>query len=246
MTNNEVIIKVEDLHKNFDKIKAVDGISTTFKKGEVCVILGPSGCGKSTFLRCLNLLDRASTGKIYFKDKEVTSLLTNINEIRKDMMMVFQGFNLFNNLTILENLTIGPIKLKGLSKQEAEDRAYKLLERVNLKDKANSYPSSLSGGQKQRIAIVRALSMKPEVILFDEPTSALDPEMVSEVLNLMKDLAKEDITMIVVTHELGFAKEVADRVMFLDEGKIVEENSPKELFEHPKSERLKAFLASSL
>ncbi len=246
MTNNEVIIKVEDLHKNFDKIKAVDGISTTFKKGEVCVILGPSGCGKSTFLRCLNLLDRASTGRIYFKDKEVTSLLTNINEIRKDMMMVFQGFNLFNNLTILENLTIGPIKLKGLSKQEAEDRAYKLLERVNLKDKANSYPSSLSGGQKQRIAIVRALSMKPEVILFDEPTSALDPEMVSEVLNLMKDLAKEDITMIVVTHELGFAKEVADRVMFLDEGKIVEENSPKELFEHPKSERLKAFLASSL
>ncbi len=246
MTNNEVIIKVEDLHKNFDKIKAVDGISTTFKKGEVYVILGPSGCGKSTFLRCLNLLDRASTGRIYFKDKEVTSLLTNINEIRKDMMMVFQGFNLFNNLTILENLTIGPIKLKGLSKQEAEDRAYKLLERVNLKDKANSYPSSLSGGQKQRIAIVRALSMKPEVILFDEPTSALDPEMVSEVLNLMKDLAKEDITMIVVTHELGFAKEVADRVMFLDEGKIVEENSPKELFEHPKSERLKAFLASSL
>lgn len=246
MTNNEVIINVEDLHKNFDKIKAVDGISTTFKKGEVCVILGPSGCGKSTFLRCLNLLDRASSGKIYFKDKEVTSLLTNINEIRKDMMMVFQGFNLFNNLTILENLTIGPIKLKGLSKQKAEDRAYRLLERVNLKDKANSYPSSLSGGQKQRIAIVRALSMKPEVILFDEPTSALDPEMVSEVLNLMKDLAKEDITMIVVTHELGFAKEVADRVMFLDEGKIVEENSPKELFEHPKSERLKAFLASSL
>ncbi len=246
MTNNEVIIRVEDLHKNFDKVKAIDGISTTFKKGEVCVILGPSGCGKSTFLRCLNLLDKPSSGKIYFKDKEVTSLLTNINEIRKDMMMVFQSFNLFNNLTILENLTIGPMKLKGLSKQETIDNAYKLLERVNLTDKANSYPSSLSGGQKQRIAIVRALSMNPEVILFDEPTSALDPEMVNEVLNLMKDLAKEDITMIVVTHELGFAKEVADRVMFLDEGKIVEENNPKELFEHPKSERLKAFLASRL
>ncbi len=246
MTNNEVIIKVEDLHKNFDKIKAVDGISTTFKRGEVCVILGPSGCGKSTFLRCLNLLDRPSSGKIYFKDKEVTSLLTNINEIRKDMLMVFQSFNLFNNLTILENLTIGPTKLKGISKKEAESNAYKLLKRVNLESKANDYPSSLSGGQKQRIAIVRALSMNPEVILFDEPTSALDPEMVNEVLNLMKDLASEEITMIVVTHELGFAKEVADRVMFLDQGHIVEENNPKELFENPKSERLKTFLASSL
>ena len=246
MTNNEVIIKVEDLHKSFGKIKAVDGISTTFKKGEVCVILGPSGCGKSTFLRCLNLLDRPNSGKIYFKNNEVTSLLTNINEVRQGMMMVFQSFNLFNNLSILENLTIGPIKLKGISKKEAEENAYKLLKRVNLESKANDYPSSLSGGQKQRIAIVRALSMSPEVILFDEPTSALDPEMVNEVLSLMKDLAKEEITMIVVTHELGFAKEVADRVIFLDQGHIVEENNPKELFENPKSERLKTFLASKL
>ena len=246
MTNNEVIIKVEDLHKSFGKIKAIDGISASFKKGEVCVILGPSGCGKSTFLRCLNLLDKPNSGKIYFKNKEVTSLLTNINEVRQDMMMVFQSFNLFNNLSILENLTIGPIKLKGISKKEAEENAYKLLKRVNLESKANDYPSSLSGGQKQRIAIVRALSMNPEVILFDEPTSALDPEMVNEVLSLMKDLAKEEITMIVVTHELGFAKEVADRVMFLDQGRIIEENSPMELFENPKSERLKTFLGSKL
>ena len=246
MANNEIIIKVEDLHKNFGKIKAIDGISATFKKGEVSVILGPSGCGKSTFLRCLNLMDRPNSGKIYFKDKEVTSLLTNINEIRKDMMMVFQSFNLFNNLTILENLTIGPIKLKGISKQEAKKNAYRLLKRVNLENKANDYPSSLSGGQKQRVAIMRALSMNPEIVLFDEPTSALDPEMVNEVLNLIKDLAKEDITMIIVTHELGFAKEVADRVIFLDEGKIIEENNPKELFENPKSERLKTFLASRL
>lgn len=246
MANNEIIIKVEDLHKNFGKIKAIDGISATFKKGEVSVILGPSGCGKSTFLRCLNLMDKPSSGKIYFKDKEVTSLLTNINEIRKDMMMVFQSFNLFNNLNILENLTIGPIKLKGISKQEAKENAYRLLKRVNLENKANDYPSSLSGGQKQRVAIMRALSMNPEIILFDEPTSALDPEMINEVLNLIKDLAREDITMIIVTHELGFAKEVADKVIFLDEGKIIEENNPKELFENPKSERLKTFLASRL
>lgn len=246
MKNNNVVIHVENLHKNFNKIIAIDGITTDFHKGEVCAILGPSGCGKSTFLRCLNLLERPNSGKIFFKDKEITSLLTNINEVRKEMMMVFQSFNLFDNLTVLENLTIGPIKLKKMPKKEANEKAIELLKKVNLLDKANQYPSSLSGGQKQRIAIVRSLSMDPEVILFDEPTSALDPEMVNEVLNLMKDLAKEDITMIVVTHEMGFAREVADRVLFLDKGKIVEENTPDEFFAHPKNERLKSFLASVL
>ncbi len=244
MKNTEVIIHVEDLHKNFNKIKAVDGIATDFYKGEVCVILGPSGCGKSTFLRCLNLLERPNSGKIFYKEKEVTSLLTNINDIRQEMMMVFQSFNLFDNLTILENLTIGPIKLKKMSKKQAEEKAYELLKKVDLEDKADCYPSSLSGGQKQRIAIIRALSMNPEVILFDEPTSALDPEMVNEVLNLMKELAKENITMIVVTHEMGFAKEVADRVIFLDNGKIIEENTPDDFFNHPKNERVKSFLSS--
>ncbi len=246
MKNTDVILHVEDLHKEFDKVVAVDGISTDFHKGEVCVILGPSGCGKSTFLRCLNLLEKPSSGKIFYKDKELTSLLTNINEARKNMMMVFQSFNLFDNLTIIENLTIGPIKLKKMPKQKAEEKAMELLKRVNLESFAKCYPSALSGGMKQRVAIVRALSMDPEVILFDEPTSALDPEMVNEVLNLMKDLAKEDITMIVVTHEMGFAKEVADRILFLDKGKILEENTPDEFFNHPKNERVKAFLASIL
>ncbi len=246
MKNTDVILHVEDLHKEFDKAVAVDGISTDFHKGEVCVILGPSGCGKSTFLRCLNLLEKPSGGKIFYKDKELTSLLTNINEARKNMMMVFQSFNLFDNLTIIENLTIGPIKLKKMPKQKAEEKAMELLKRVNLESFAKCYPSALSGGMKQRVAIVRALSMDPEVILFDEPTSALDPEMVNEVLNLMKDLAKEDITMIVVTHEMGFAKEVADRILFLDKGKILEENTPDEFFNHPKNERVKAFLASIL
>lgn len=246
MRSNDVVIHVENLTKYFGKIKAIDGITTDFYKGEVTVILGPSGCGKSTFLRSLNLLDRPTSGKIYFKDKEITSLLTNINEIRKDMMMVFQGFNLFNNMTVLENLTIAPIKLKKVNRKDAENKALELLKRVNLEDKANDYPSSLSGGQKQRIAIMRALAMDPEVILFDEPTSALDPEMVNEVLTLMKDLARENMTMIIVTHELGFAKEVADRVIFLDNGKVVDDNNPKEFFEHPKNERIKSFISTRL
>ncbi len=246
MTNNDVIIHTENLTKTFGKIKAVDGITTDFHSGEVTVVLGPSGCGKSTFLRCLNLMDKPSSGKVFFKDAEVTNPLNNINEIRTKMMMVFQNFNLFNNLTVLENLTIAPIKLKKMDKSKAEEKAIALLKKVGLEEHKDKYPSSLSGGQKQRIAIMRALAMEPEVILFDEPTSALDPEMVLEVLNLMKDLAKENITMIIVTHELGFAKEVADRIIFLENGKIVDDNNPKEFFLHPKNERIKSFISTRL
>ncbi len=246
MTNNDVIIHTENLTKTFGKIKAVDGITTDFHSGEVTVVLGPSGCGKSTFLRCLNLMDKPSSGKVFFKDSEVTNPLNNINEVRTKMMMVFQNFNLFNNLTVLENLTIAPIKLKKLDKNKAEEKAVTLLKKVGLEEHKDKYPSSLSGGQKQRIAIMRALAMEPEVILFDEPTSALDPEMVLEVLNLMKDLAKENITMIIVTHELGFAKEVADRIIFLENGKIVDDNNPKEFFLHPKNERIKSFISTRL
>ncbi len=246
MTNNDVIIHTENLTKTFGKIKAVDGITTDFHSGEVTVVLGPSGCGKSTFLRCLNLMDKPSSGKVFFKDSEVTNPLNNINEIRTKMMMVFQNFNLFNNLTVLENLTIAPIKLKKIDKNKAEEKAITLLKKVGLEEHKDKYPSSLSGGQKQRIAIMRALAMEPEVILFDEPTSALDPEMVLEVLNLMKDLAKENITMIIVTHELGFAKEVADRIIFLENGKIVDDNNPKEFFLHPKNERIKSFISTRL
>ncbi len=246
MTNNDVIIHTENLTKTFGKIKAVDGITTDFHSGEVTVVLGPSGCGKSTFLRCLNLMDKPSSGKVFFKDAEVTNPLNNINEVRTKMMMVFQNFNLFNNLTVLENLTIAPIKLKKMDKSKAEEKAIALLKKVGLEEHKDKYPSSLSGGQKQRIAIMRALAMEPEVILFDEPTSALDPEMVLEVLNLMKDLAKENITMIIVTHELGFAKEVADRIIFLENGKIVDDNNPKEFFLHPKNERIKSFISTRL
>ncbi len=246
MTNNDVIIHTENLTKTFGKIKAVDGITTDFHSGEVTVVLGPSGCGKSTFLRCLNLMDKPSSGKVFFKDAEVTNPLNNINEVRTKMMMVFQNFNLFNNLTVLENLTIAPIKLKKIDKNKAEEKAITLLKKVGLEEHKDKYPSSLSGGQKQRIAIMRALAMEPEVILFDEPTSALDPEMVLEVLNLMKDLAKENITMIIVTHELGFAKEVADRIIFLENGKIVDDNNPKEFFLHPKNERIKSFISTRL
>lgn len=246
MTNNDVIIHTENLTKTFGKIKAVDGITTDFHSGEVTVVLGPSGCGKSTFLRCLNLMDKPSSGKVFFKDAEVTNPLNNINEVRTKMMMVFQNFNLFNNLTVLENLTIAPIKLKKMDKSKAEEKAITLLKKVGLEEHKDKYPSSLSGGQKQRIAIMRALAMEPEVILFDEPTSALDPEMVLEVLNLMKDLAKENITMIIVTHELGFAKEVADRIIFLENGKIVDDNNPKEFFLHPKNERIKSFISTRL
>lgn len=243
MTTNETLIKVENLEKSFGKIKVLKGINTEIKKGEVVVIIGPSGSGKSTFLRCLNLLEEPTGGHIYFESTDITDPKVNINRHRQKMGMVFQQFNLFPHMTVLKNMTISPIKVLGLSKQEAEERAMKLLERVGLADRANAYPSQLSGGQKQRVAIVRALCMQPDVMLFDEPTSALDPEMVGEVLEVMKSLANEGMTMAVVTHEMGFAREVADRVIFIDEGIIMEEGTPQELFSNPKSPRLKDFLS---
>jgi polar amino acid transport system ATP-binding protein len=243
VTTNETLIKVEGLEKTFGKIEVLKGIDTEIKKGEVVCIIGPSGSGKSTFLRCLNLLEEPTGGHIYFDGTDITDPKTNINLHRQKMGMVFQQFNLFPHMTVLKNMTISPIKVLGLSKQEAEERAMKLLERVGLADRANSYPSQLSGGQKQRVAIVRALCMQPEVMLFDEPTSALDPEMVGEVLEVMKSLAQEGMTMAVVTHEMGFAREVADRVFFIDEGIIMEENTPEELFGNPQSARLKDFLS---
>ncbi len=246
MENTNVMIHVEDLKKSFGEVEVLKGITTDIKKGEVLVILGPSGCGKSTFLRCLNLLETPTGGKIFLDDKEVTDPKNNINEIRQSMMMVFQHFNLFPHLTILENLTIGPTKLKGIDQQAANKQGIELLERVGLADKANAYPSQLSGGQKQRVAICRALAMNPEVILFDEPTSALDPEMVGEVLDVMKELAKSGMTMICVTHEMGFAREVANRIIFIDEGVIAEDGTPEEVFDHPKNERLQAFLSKIL
>lgn len=243
MITNETLIKIENLEKSFGKIEVLKDISTEIKKGEVVVIIGPSGSGKSTFLRCLNLLEEPTGGHIYFDNTDITDPKTNINLHRKKMGMVFQQFNLFPHMTVLKNMTISPIKVLGLSKAEAEERAMKLLERVGLADRANSYPSQLSGGQKQRVAIVRALCMQPDVMLFDEPTSALDPEMVGEVLDVMKSLAQDGMTMAVVTHEMGFAKEVADRVFFIDEGIIMEEGTPDELFNNPKSPRLKDFLS---
>lgn len=243
MTTNETLIKVENLEKSFGKIDVLKGISTDIKKGEVVVIIGPSGSGKSTFLRCLNLLEEPTGGHIYFDNTDITDPKVNINTHRQKMGMVFQQFNLFPHMTVLKNMTISPIKVLGLSKQEAEERAMKLLERVGLADRANAYPSQLSGGQKQRVAIVRALCMQPDVMLFDEPTSALDPEMVGEVLEVMKSLAQEGMTMAVVTHEMGFAKEVADRVFFIDEGIIMEQGTPDELFNNPNSPRLKDFLS---
>ncbi len=243
MTTKETLIKVENLQKSFDKIDVLKGIDTEIKKGEVVCIIGPSGSGKSTFLRCLNLLEEPTGGKIFFGDVDITDPKTNINLHRQKMGMVFQQFNLFPHMTVLKNMTIAPVKVLGISKEEAEERAMKLLERVGLADRANSYPSQLSGGQKQRVAIVRALCMQPEVMLFDEPTSALDPEMVGEVLEVMKALAQEGMTMAVVTHEMGFAREVADRVFFIDEGIIMEEGKPEELFSNPKSPRLKDFLS---
>ena len=243
MTTNETLIKVEKLEKAFGEIKVLKGIDTEIKKGEVVVIIGPSGSGKSTFLRCLNLLEVPTGGHIYFDNADITDPNVNINVHRQKMGMVFQHFNLFPHMTVLKNMTIAPIKVLGIPKEEAENRAMKLLERVGLADRANAYPSQLSGGQKQRVAIVRALCMQPEVMLFDEPTSALDPEMVGEVLDVMKQLAKEGMTMAVVTHEMGFAREVADRVMFIDEGIIMEEGTPDEVFNNPKSPRLKDFLS---
>jgi polar amino acid transport system ATP-binding protein len=244
----DVIISVKDLKKyyNGEAIKALDGITTDIRKGEVVVVIGPSGSGKSTFLRSLNLLERPTSGTITFNGTDITSKETDINKLRQKMGMVFQHFNLFPHLTILRNMTIAPMKLHGLSKEEAEKKAISLLERVGLADRANAYPSQLSGGQKQRIAIVRALAMEPEVMLFDEPTSALDPEMVGEVLEVMKNLAKAGMTMVCVTHEMGFAREVGTRVIFMDCGKIIEENTPEQIFTNPQNERLQAFLQKVL
>ena len=243
MTTNEVLIKTENLQKSFGKIEVLKGIDTEIKKGEVVVIIGPSGSGKSTFLRTLNLLEEPTGGHIYFEGTDITDPKVNINVHRQKMGMVFQQFNLFPNMTVLKNMTIAPVKLKKATKAEAEERALSLLERVGLKDRANAYPSQLSGGQKQRVAIVRALCMQPDVMLFDEPTSALDPEMVGEVLDVMKALANEGMTMAVVTHEMGFAREVADRVLFIDQGIIMEEGTPEEIFGNPKSPRLQDFLS---
>ena len=231
------MIRVNNLHKSFGKNDVLKGIDEHIKKGEVVVVIGPSGSGKSTFLRCLNLLEVPTSGKIVFEGNDITDKKVDINKIREKMGMVFQQFNLFPHKTVLENLTIAPIKVKGLSKVDAEKKAMKLLGRVGLTNKAKAYPASLSGGQKQRIAIARALAMEPDVMLFDEPTSALDPEMVGEVLNVMKDLAKEGMTMVVVTHEMGFAREVGDRIIFMDNGNIVEQGTPDEIFSNPKNPR---------
>lgn len=244
--SDNVLIKVSDLYKIYGDLHALDGVSTEIKKGEVVVIIGPSGSGKSTFLRSLNLLEEPSEGVIEFDGVDITDSKVDINIHRQRMGMVFQHFNLFPHMTILKNLTLGPVKLLKMSKAEAEKQAMELLERVGLADRANAYPSQLSGGQKQRIAIVRALAMKPEVMLFDEPTSALDPEMVGEVLDVMQNLAKEGMTMVVVTHEMGFAKEAATRVIFMDEGKMIEENTPENFFTNPKTDRCKDFLSKVL
>ena len=246
--SDNVIIRAADLKKHFKggQIKALDGVSADIHKGEVVVVIGPSGSGKSTFLRCLNLLEVPTDGQILFNGVDITDKTVNINVHRQKMGMVFQHFNLFPHMTILQNMTLAPMQLLKKSKEEAESQAMALLERVGLADRANAYPSQLSGGQKQRIAIVRALCMEPEVMLFDEPTSALDPEMVGEVLDVMKELAREGMTMVVVTHEMGFAKEVGDRVIFMADGKIVEENTPAEFFANPKEPRTIEFLSKVL
>ncbi len=243
MNADSVLIKTEGLEKAFGKVQVLKGITTEIHKGEVVVIIGPSGSGKSTFLRTLNLLEEPTGGKIYFEGVDITDPKININKHRQKMGMVFQQFNLFPHMTVLKNMTLAPMKLLKLSKADAEKRATELLDRVGLADRANAYPNQLSGGQKQRVAIVRALCMQPDVMLFDEPTSALDPEMVGEVLGVMKKLAEDGMTMAVVTHEMGFAREVADRVLFIDEGIIMEEGTPEEVFGNPKSPRLKDFLS---
>lgn len=245
-TDAKVIIKVENLHKAYNKVYALNGINEEIKQGEVVVIVGPSGSGKSTFLRSLNLLEVPTEGKIFFEGVDITDKATDINKHRQRMGMVFQHFNLFPHMTVLKNLMIAPMKLQGKSEEEAKKKALELLDRVGLAHRADAYPSQLSGGQKQRIAIVRALAMDPEVMLFDEPTSALDPEMVGEVLDIMKELGREGMTMVVVTHEMGFAKEVADRVMFIDQGVVQEQDSPAEFFGNPKNQRLKDFLSKVL
>lgn len=244
--STDALITVKDLVKSYGQLHALNGVSTEIKKGEVVVIIGPSGSGKSTFLRSLNLLEVPSSGQIIFEGADITDPKVDINKHRQKMGMVFQQFNLFPHLTILKNMTLAPMKLLKKSKAEAEAKAMELLKRVGLEDRSNAYPSQLSGGQKQRIAIVRALCMEPDVMLFDEPTSALDPEMVGEVLDVMKALAKSGMTMIIVTHEMGFAKEAATRVIFMDQGKMIEENTPQEFFTNPKTDRCKNFLNSIL
>ena len=244
--DNQVLIRVEDLHKSFGKLDVLTGLDLDINRGDVMVIIGPSGSGKSTFLRCMNLLEVPTGGTICFNGHDITDKRTNINIHRQKMGMVFQHFNLFPHMTILQNMTVAPIKLLKKSKAEAEAHAMQLLERVGLADRAGAYPKQLSGGQKQRVAIVRALAMEPEVMLFDEPTSALDPEMVGEVLEVMKELASEGMTMVVVTHEMGFAREVGNRVLFMDEGKILEQGSPSEIFDNPQHPRLKDFLSKVL
>lgn len=236
------MINVENLSKNFGNLKVLKNISTTINKGEIISIIGPSGSGKSTFLRCINKLEEPTEGHIYIDGMDLMDKNTDINKIRERVGMVFQHFNLFPNMTVLENLTLSPMMVKKESKEEAEKYASYLLEKVGLSDKSNSYPAQLSGGQKQRIAIARALAMKPEVILFDEPTSALDPEMIKEVLDVMRDLAKEGMTMLIVTHEMGFARNVGNRILFMDNGEIIEDCSPKDFFENPTNERIKDFL----
>ena len=236
------MINITNLYKNFGDLEVLKNISTEIKKGEIISIIGPSGSGKSTFLRCINKLEEPSSGHIYIDGMDLMDKNTDINKVRERVGMVFQHFNLFPNMTVLDNLTLSPIMVKKESKEEAEKYALSLLEKVGLSDKANSYPTQLSGGQKQRIAIARALAMKPEVILFDEPTSALDPEMIREVLDVMRDLAKEGMTMLIVTHEMGFARNVGNRILFMDKGEIIEDCSPKEFFENPTNERIKDFL----
>lgn len=236
------MINITNLYKNFGDLEVLKNISTEIKKGEIISIIGPSGSGKSTFLRCINKLEEPSSGHIYIDGMDLMDKNTDINKVRERVGMVFQHFNLFPNMTVLDNLTLSPIMVKKESKEEAEKYALSLLKKVGLSDKANSYPTQLSGGQKQRIAIARALAMKPEVILFDEPTSALDPEMIKEVLDVMRDLAKEGMTMLIVTHEMGFARNVGNRILFMDKGEIIEDCSPKEFFENPTNERIKDFL----
>lgn len=242
----ESLIQVKGLEKSFGKQQVLKGIDTEIQKGEVVVIIGPSGSGKSTFLRCLNLLETPTKGQVIFEGVDITAAKNDLYTMREKMGMVFQNFNLFPNLTVMENLTLAPVKVKGQSKSEAEAYGVHLLKKVGLQDKAGAYPQSLSGGQKQRIAIARALAMQPDVMLFDEPTSALDPEMVGEVLQVMKDLAKEGMTMVIVTHEMGFAKEVGDRILFMDEGIIMEQGLPQELFEQPQNPRTCDFLSKVL
>ncbi len=246
MTTNNTIISVKNLQKSFGQLQVLSGVDIDINRGDVVVVIGPSGSGKSTFLRCLNRLEESTGGNIFFEGEDITAKNVNINKHRQKMGMVFQQFNLFPHLTIMRNLTIGPMKLLNKSKEEAEKQAQELLDRVGLGDRAQSYPNQLSGGQKQRVAIVRALCMDPTVMLFDEPTSALDPEMVGEVLEVMKELARAGMTMVVVTHEMGFAREVANRVIFIDEGKIMEEGAPDEIFTSPKHPRLQDFLSKVL